>query len=343
MGSNKGRHYHAPATEAAKKADCRNNVKRNLPADIAPTQYTIVRRARQEKIAESLLAHDSSVEDTNPIFSSQQKWFKIDGAKSHTYYFVDSRTHTLKHGVRVLLFKDMTAEDFASYQKVVNYFAIDKSIQVSPIKTNGALVSGKMYGIGYRSAMDAYLDESGTRHAAQYGTYAMKHEAYSTPGTGIRAQDLDVHTWYGKQFEALSPAVFADQQGRAMASAAPLIGASSQLDGYSNLFASSLTYTLNGFSNKPHCDRDISNHFAFGIFMPILTSAADNGWKLAPALMGYKQLHGGFINGHYRVLVDMPTIDGVVEQFWDSHSDVHATLQGQWSKSSYTQLGVMNR
>lgn len=340
MGNGKGPHHRAAGKEALKKASKRLAiVKRNLPDDLDTAGYSIVRRTRDPDTAQALAGYNGAITDSSTLLKPIKKWYTITGSQSRVYYIVDARTSALKQGIRVTLFRDMTSEEFQSYQKLVSYFAADKATRTSFIKTNGALVTGNMYAIGYRSATEAYLDEHGNQVAAQYGTYAMKKEAYPNAHV-LREQDIEIHNWLGERFCALSPSVFNHQQNQAQMNTAPLLGASVSTQDHSfhrHLFASSVTYTVNGFSNRPHVDHDIADHFAFGVFLPI---SGLKDWKLATASSGYEQTHGGFINEHYRIIIQMPTIDGIVEQFWDSHNDVHATLRGQWTRASDCQLGT---
>lgn len=268
---------------------------------------------------------------------------------SRTFYVIDQHTKEIQQAIRIRLFADMNTEELNDYQLIASHWFQDSKSH-GKVTSNAAakLGGGAMYAAGWRAGFENYLEcnsnnlVSTTKVPAAYGTYAPGLNTTHNNWTQLRSTDHYVHTLYGKRFFDLLPLQFSKQQTHALHAGLPFLGRSASQPQSStdsndhSLFGPNITHTHNGFYNAVHADNDASDHMAFGIFFPV---TADN-FTLASNANGYAQLSGGFINAHYKTILDFSSIDGIVKMAWWGSTDAHCTLRPEFLNNRHTHLGT---
>lgn len=288
-------------------------------------RYTIVNRRRHK--VDHLVGNTFKASDS--LFESG--WFVIDSNLSHTFYIVDQKSQLIRQAIRIRLFSDMSEREVAELQAIASHWRHD-SFCHSKITNNAAARKGhgSMYAAGWQTGYENYEDLSGNIHAAAYGSYAKGQKTTQDKWLQLRSSDHLIHSFYGKRFRSLLPQQFYTQQAAARRVGLPMLGSStgSNLNADdADLFGPTATYTFQGFYNSLHVDNDSEDHMAFGIFLPV---QCDKSFTLMPINKGYQQVSGGFINAHYKTIVDFASIDGSVEMAWWGATDAHCTLEPEW-------------
>ncbi len=86
----------------------------------------------------------------------------------------------------------------------------------------------------------------------------------------------------------------------------------------SEVFASNIVVTFDGFYNSPHCDHDATK-YAFGFFGMINRASG----SLASSGVDGKILGSKFCLDDYNVFINYDLCDGVVEQLWNTQIRHH--------------------
>ena len=251
---------------------------------------------------------------------------RIDGRRTALVYVVDKAAQEVVMVVKVVLFKDMTPEQRSDYGFLFDYIRADERYRI-PVSSNAAMVEGTMKCAGYRAAYEAGYD---------YGQYTMYNLEKLKKDPDLRAKYLrhaakakDVHRLMSEGLYSLSPILLEERALEAQRKGIPLFGdpdnrLSDQSPAINETtpFTPHIIYTFNGFVNVPHCDND-SNLWATGVWGPCSTKGG-----LMSMAEGFHQSGHAFYNASYGVLVDIATIDGVVEMAWRGRQDIHGTTTG---------------
>lgn len=337
MPKQKHKHRRNPTARVQKRLQENQQFEASTAAEDQDNYNTMVYRRRSSSSAVNAIMK-KTYHSTDGMFHD---WFVFDTSASKTFYVIDQNSRVIRQAVRIKLFNDMSAEEYAEYQQIATHWHRDSKLH-SEVKSNAAanLGDGAMYAAGWRAGYETYKDINLlSKTSAAFGTYAPGRKTTHLEWMQLRAKDQSIHCLYGKRFSSLLPVQF-NLQHRAVAEAGlPLLGcAAKNCTGDHDdefLFGPNITYTYDGFFNALHVDADSPDHMAFGIFFPV----GKKSFNLCPRSDGYDQSSGGFINAHYKTFLNFASVDGVVEMAWWAATDAHCTLRPEFLSSRNTHLG----
>lgn len=134
-------------------------------------------------------------------------------------------------------------KDKKDFEAVFSHLADDSTFKYN-ITRNGAMIDGKMFGLGWRAGYDA---------GVSMGTYAvvLDTEDRKQKWKGLKNREKDIHNIYGERFCSLAPTLFENTAKYLEENSLPYIGVRYDerlpQDTGNYLFASNLTYTISMF------------------------------------------------------------------------------------------------
>ena len=327
--SNRERKIEAREKRKAERKERHKEIKNTKKADKTAEEYSLagqqtgrvgasfslIHRHQDARHAQQLLLNQAVVAADDPIFDT---YYSIN--TPGTFFVWDKEAGKVVFGVRCTPVTHLTeVEKFDEFFKHIHQ---DSHLH-SPVKTNGALVTGAMWAMGWRA---------GYERGIAFDTYSYPKNGKKTEEwDNLRSKDYGIHSFYGYRFSSMASAFFSTTQQLTQAVAVPLWGQrhipEKDLDMQDFCFASNLTYTKSDshgrmFSNKPHKDND-GSPMTFGVWGLVDENGALSKGKV-------DMMKGVFFYiASYRIKVDFAArTDCVWELVWRGKEDVHATVEG---------------
>jgi hypothetical protein len=199
---------------------------------------------------------------------------------------------------------------------------------IAPARTWG----GKMWGVGWRKCMKAL---------ELFGRYIKLRIARAFPDEyfSLAAQSVRVSSILGEMFKSLGRIPFESNRQLMQENEIPSFASGefnthlSQLD-----CAPHITFTSNGFYNRPHRDKGDASEFAFGLFVPIKTSDGTLVDPIVDASLIKDSTGGRFVFPDYQFCIKFKP-EVVVKIVWAAKRCKHCTLPGIEAKG-FTRMGM---
>ncbi|CAH7685808.1 hypothetical protein PPACK8108_LOCUS20390, partial [Phakopsora pachyrhizi] len=227
-------------------------------------------------------------------------------------------------------FNQMTTEKKNGWQKMVAFLLHRQNYNSEVSGKNGALMSGKMYAEGWRKAM--VHNEIVGRYVNQAKLIKQMNNLkfnFDNEAEGFR----DLGMFLSGEFKNVAPGAHQSCKEFIQQRSIPSITQLNYQEKNNYCpedFCSAITYTLDDFCNKAHCDNNTDNWTLIG-FIPI-----EKGGLIATD--GFDVKGGEFVLRDSRVFIDFKNINGVVLLVLKTSKYTHQTNPSKSISGLYTRF-----
>jgi hypothetical protein len=224
--------------------------------------------------------------------------------------------------------EDLTAKDREDINKVTQFLHEAKPF-VNTVDSSSRSWGGNMWAIGWRKCMEAF--ELIGRYRNQAAISKALEAYHRIMGSSSAASDV-----LGKMFRKLSDVAFEENR---------ILMETNKIPGFAcleynqhlnkNDCAPNLTFTENGYFNKPHLDTEDLSEFALVLFIPI---SKESGELITDA-EEYDLQDGKFVFPDYGFGIDLTKQKGIIKMVWRAREYRHCTLPTT-DTAQHTLLGM---
>jgi len=192
------------------------------------TPISILYKSRDAEHEQSMLGTLRYADD--PIFKD---YYTID--RPGIVYVWDKKAKKEVFAVRCSTADELSEQEHVSFCSLFMHLHNNSKLHAA-ITNNGALVNGKMWGLGWRPGFDKGYD---------YGEYAQSVGVSEDQWKALHNKDEAMHTFYGQKYASLAPAFWHAQKLFNVENKAPFFGHDylEDLEKDEWAFASNLTFT----------------------------------------------------------------------------------------------------
>ncbi|WAQ81743.1 hypothetical protein PtA15_2A54 [Puccinia triticina] len=228
--------------------------------------------------------------------------------------------------IKFIPISELSAKEKRDINRVTTFLHKSKKFvnRIAP----GRVWGGGMWGVGWRKCMKAL---------ELFGRYIKLRVAHTWRGEYLKlaVQGLSVSRILGQMFKSLGDIPF-ESNRKLMEEHGILSLASGEFNDRLSEFDCSphITFTTNGFYNRPHRDTGDASEFAFALFVP--TKSSDG--TLADAETESNASGGRFVFPDYKCYIEFQP-QTVVKLLWAAKSCEHCTLPG-FEPKGFTRMGM---